>query len=115
METIDPLVHGLDAHVGTLEDLIGAQMRPTIRQLLQCPVLMVLGRCKSGGPLGGSHALSGPVEHVLGVLLQDTLGDRAHYSINHLPLVEEQQGWDTADAIALRYLRMLIDIELANF
>jgi hypothetical protein len=39
---------------------------------------------------GVSHALLGLVEHALYVFLQDTLGDRAHHGIDHLPLLEEQ-------------------------
>ena len=70
--------------------------------------------CPSPWAGGRGHALLGVVEHALHVLVQDTLGDCAYHGIDHLLLVEEQQGRDTTDAIALCHPRMLIDIALAN-
>jgi len=53
--------------------------------------------------------------HVFHVLVQHALGHRPDYRMNHLALMEEQQGWDTSNAIALRHGWVVVNIELPNF
>jgi len=61
-----------------------------------------------------SHALS-MAHHVFHVLVQHALGHRPDYRIDHLALMEEKQGWDTSNAIALRHGWVVVNIELPNF
>src|SRR6516225_7131491 len=45
---------------------------------------------------------------------QHTLGHRADDGLEHLPLVEEHEGGNARDAIALGHRGVLVDVELAH-
>src|SRR2546422_1862847 len=45
---------------------------------------------------------------------EDMLGHRADDGVSHLPLVEEHEGGNARDAIALGHRGVLVDVELAH-
>src|SRR5215471_9841014 len=60
------------------------------------------------------HACLGVPEYPVDMLLQRTIWHRTYHGINYVSALEEEQGRNTRNAIALVNGRVIIDVELAH-